>query len=246
MTAAPAVLITRPAAMAGTLASRLHALGYETVIEPLLSIVPTCAPRPAGKVDAVMITSGNVFSVLEEHSVPDGLLDLPCYCVGPRTATKARAFGFRDVRNSAGDGAELARFIDASFENRKAAILHIAGSHTETKVRLELEGRDHGMAVWPVYHALAADELSPALRILLENRCLAAVLVFSPRTAGILHSLLVSHGLEACCADLAAICLSSAAADPLRPLGWRFLAAAEKPAEDAAIACLQKLCPVKS
>src|ERR1700733_2536213 len=95
------VLITRPREVAEPLATELECLGYRAVIGPLLAIEPLVAPRPRGDLpNAIIITSGSVLSALEgrREQIAD-LLNLPCFCVGPRTAEKASAFGFQRVQN---------------------------------------------------------------------------------------------------------------------------------------------------
>src|ERR1700733_14260460 len=98
----PSVLITRPASMCEALAATLEELGYEAICEPLISISPLQAPQPqAGAIDAIAITSGNALLALKERqSGIAGLLDVPCFCVGARTAENARTFGFHNVQSA--------------------------------------------------------------------------------------------------------------------------------------------------
>jgi uroporphyrinogen-III synthase len=241
----PSVLITRPAAASQALAESLQAHGYEAVIEPLLAIVTVPTPRPIEKTEAVMITSGNAFEALGARQIDD-LLTLPCYCVGPRTAEKARAFGFRDVAATASDGVELARFIARARPGKSAPLLHICGRDVESKGAEELRKEGWRVVSWPVYMATPVPRFTPATKARLENKRLDAVAVFSPRSAQVLKTLLAESALEACCAGLAAICLSDAVAAELTPLPWRHLVAARAPTEDAVIACLEELCPVRT
>jgi uroporphyrinogen-III synthase len=244
----PTILITRPKVMSETLASTLQGLGYATAIEPLLTIELLATPRPEeGVIDAVMITSGNALLAMQGRKDDVAVIfDTPCFCVGPRTAEAARVFGFRRAQNSAGDGAELAGFMNTAFGGKAATILHIAGRDTERVTRLELEKHGHRVIGWTVYDAKPATMLTPVTRDLLMQQKLDAVLVFSPKTASVLSGLMTGAALEACCARLAAICLSNAVADDLRSLPWRRVLAPPRPAEDAVIACLQETCPVKS
>ena len=133
----PAVLITRPKAMSEALAATLQGLGYVTAIEPLLSIVPLPTLRPqTGTVDAVMITSSNtLFALKKRQSEIADLFDIFCYCVGPRTAETARAFGFRQVHAATGDSAELAGLINLSYQKKNVSILHIAARDVNDTAR---------------------------------------------------------------------------------------------------------------
>lgn len=235
-----AVLLTRPRVDSEVLAAALGKLGYQTVVEPLLTVEPLPALLPQASYDAVMITSGNALTALAGRALPADILGLPCFCVGPRTAERARAFGFRDVHSSASDGAGLARLIDGG---PFARILHIAGEHAAGKARETLEGQGRRVTFWPVYRATAVDGLTDATRGLLGAGKIGAVMLYSPRTAATFRSLVEAAGLEACCAGLSAICLSEAVADVLKPLAWRHLAAAPAPTEDAMIASLQETLP---
>jgi uroporphyrinogen-III synthase len=239
----PTVLITRPETPALALASLLQARGYETAIEPLLTIVSTNIPRPQDKTDLVMITSGNACGALEQHlGLIDDLFAQPCYCVGPRTAEKVRALGFQNVISTTSDGAELAHFI--LRQEKPSSVLHICGQAIESKAATELQKEGWRLIGWPVYAATPVTHLSAMVKTQFENKKLNAVLVFSPRMAQTLKRLLHEAALEACCKSLAAICLSDAVAAELEPLPWRRLIAASAPTEDAVIACLEDLYPV--
>jgi uroporphyrinogen-III synthase len=243
----PSVLITRPAAMAEALSVILQKCGYETVCEPLLSIAPTHTPQPqTDKIDAIAITSSNALLALKERQCGiTGLLDVPCFCVGPRTAESARTFGFRNVQNSTTDAVELAAYINVTIKP-DATIIHIAGRDVTAALREGLEKNVHCLIEWPVYEAIPAKTISAGTRALLASRKLDAVVIFSPKTARVLHDLIDGTALEACCTALTAICLSEAVADGLRSLKWRRLIVASQPSEDAVIACLQEACPVQS
>ncbi|MDX2027921.1 MAG: uroporphyrinogen-III synthase [Alphaproteobacteria bacterium] len=238
------ILITRPQAASEKLAQELGRAGYDGVIEPLLTIVPSALPMPdAENPQAVMITSGNVFEVLDKDSI-ENLLPLPCFCVGPRTADKARDFGFRDVRHSDSDGTALAQLIGESLAEKTSPILHIAAQDIDSGGQDELQRLGYQVAIWPLYVALAAGQLSGGTTSLLAQRKIDAVLVFSVRTAETLVALLKQRGLEACCESLTAIGLSESVAEALRVLRWRSLAAAPEPSEESVIACLRQLHPV--
>jgi len=244
----PSVLITRPLATAETMAAALQNLGYETAIEPLLSIKPTHVRQPkTGAIDAVMITSGSALATLENRPEEmEELFDIPCFCVGLRTAEKARVFGFRKVQHAASDGAELARLVGRAHVARKNSILHIAGRDVNRETHREIERLGHNLVHWPVYEAVPVEAFTAATRQAFKNRTFDALTFYSPRTAQVFVALIKQAALETCCAGLAAICLSPAVADVLKALNWRFLAAASQPTEEALIARLQEICPVSS
>jgi uroporphyrinogen-III synthase len=240
------VLITRPRGAAEPFASELEREGYEAAIEPLLSIIPLETPAPhIGNVDAVMITSRNALLTFDQRpQALSAFFDLPCFCIGPRTAEKARQFGFTHVHNGESDGTELARYIGNTLGKKSSSILHITGRHIDGKARHEIEALGYRANEWPVYEAVPIAAFSAATVGLLKMSKLDAITVFSPRTAEVFGRLLAHHRLETCCAGLAAICLSETVADVLKPFDWRHLVAAPKPTEDSVIACLKETCPV--
>lgn len=56
----PCVLVTRPAPVAGTLVQALEQAGYGVFHEPLLTIVPTDAPRPLIPDNAVLMFTSQI------------------------------------------------------------------------------------------------------------------------------------------------------------------------------------------
>lgn len=238
-------LITRPAVAAVHLAEKIRKFGYTPLIEPLLTIVPSGAPRPAPKrVRGVIITSRNALAALSlRRKEAADLVKLPCYCVGPRTSEAARAFGFENIKFSAGDGADLARLIQKE-EPGKSPHLHIAGDETSPAMAGLLKESGFRLSVWPVYKAQYAGALSLALQQKLVEQKVDSALFFSPRTAAEFVKLMQRHKLEACCASLSAIGLSRTVVEALQPLAWRQAVAVKVPTEDAMVACLQRICPV--
>ena len=236
----PSILLTRPRAAAERMAEELRRLGYDSAVEPLLTVVPSLAPPPDIKgVSAVMITSANALAWPLPAAL-QSLLQRPCFCVGARTAAAARAFGFQDARSADGDGADLAQLIADSAGGK--SVLHIAGQETYGKAQDILRRKGFTVGTWPVYAVVPAVEFSPQTVALIRDGKIDAVPVFSPRTAELLKTLLQRHALPACCGRLIAIGMSEAVTEALRPLPWRILAAAERPTEESVIARLQELC----
>ncbi len=253
------VLITRPLTATARLDAMLRGCGYRTLIEPMLTIVPTESARPeVPSIDAVMLTSANACTALEaQHANTRDLLTKPCFCVGPHTASAAEALGFRHIISGEGSGADLARLILTQHFSDKTEpqgwsirsahagrILHICGEDIAPAAHDELRTAGYAVTVWPVYRAEPATAFSPVLLEYLGRGLLDAALFFSPRTAAVFVDLAARHELQACCGGLTAIGLSEAVIAAARPIAWRQLAAAETPTEDAVVACLQRTCPV--
>ncbi len=242
----PTVLITRPLNAASELASELGGYGYECIIEPMLTIIPTFSLRPTvDKLQAVMFTSRNaLFALKLASSVVDDLLNLPCFCVGPRTSRHAADFGFRHIQCTNSDGAELAQFMSRTLSDKTSSILHIVGQEVDNKAQNYLELQGYNVITWSVYKAVPALDLTPSLVENFTQHRLSAVLLYSPRSAQALVALMEKAALQACCKTMIAIGLSETVVEALKPIAWRNLVAAPAPTEDAVIECLRKMCPV--
>jgi len=242
----PTVFLTRPRASAERLAARLGSLGYTSVIEPMLTIMPTGALLPVvDNAAAVMITSSNVFPVLEKDrqgALP--LLEMPCFCIGTATAEQAADFGFRDVFNAAGDGTSLAELIRRTFSGH--SLLHIAGEDVDGSAQDELRVTGFTVTVWPIYSAVRTTALSEKLTALLRGGKIDSTLVFSARSATTLSNLLTRHGLEACCQGMTTIGMSDNVTTQLAALPWKKLVAATDPNEDSVIECLHQFVSVEN
>lgn len=236
------VLITRPLAASQNLAEELLRHGYDSIIESLLVIEPlTVAPPNLSEIQAIMITSQNA---LETGQGLECFFHIPCFCVGTRTAEKARALGFQKVQSSNSDGAELAQLIGSVLKADGGSILHIAGRHVHSLARERLKAHGYPVVEWTVYVAHSALGLTEKTLGLLREHRLGAVLIFSARTAETLVALFKQYRLEACCQGLTAIGLSDAVTAILKSLPWKNLVTASAPTEDAVIDKLKQFHPV--
>lgn len=219
------VLILRPQPGADATAARARSLGLTPVVAPLFVIRPLpWTPPPPGGFEAVMLTSANA-----ARNSAEGLkafLHLPCYAVGEATAIAARAAGFAAIRAGASDGAALVREIEA---DGVAAVLHPCG-----RDRTELPDGKVRMASVPVYAADAVDGLPGAAADALREGAVA--LIHSPRAGAIFADLVGGNrsGIR-----LAAI---SAAAAAAAGKGWREVAVADAPRDEALLELAAKLC----
>jgi uroporphyrinogen-III synthase len=230
------ILLTRPRLASERWARLLAAYGFEGVIEPLLTIEPTHAPRPEGAFQAVYLTSANALETEAQNL--SGLLQLPCFCVGATTAAAAVAAGFTAIQRGSTDSLALAKQVVPALTNKAAPVLHIAGDLVNDKACDYFMRHGVTLTPWPVYRALAVEEMSTTTRALFVAGELAAVPVFSPRTASILVSLIEKYHLRDACAHVVAVGLSPAVAAVLAAVPWRDLRVAATPEEDAVLKCL--------
>ena len=210
------VLVTRPADDAGPLADRLRDLGFEPVIEPLLTIVPTGETIALDGVQAVLLTSANGARALARATTRR---DLPVFAVGDATARAALDGGFVAVASAAGDVAALAALVRARCAPAAGSLLHVSGR----EVAGDLAGRlaQAGLAVRRavLYRAEPAAALSPGLCGRIAAGGIDAALFLSPRTARSFVTLVAGAKLAASCRRMVALCLSQVVADAL-PAGF--------------------------
>lgn len=232
---APLVLITRPEDSAGPLRDELEARGLRAMIEPLLTIEPLgpVATLP-GNIQAIALTSANAVPALSDEA-----RRLPVFTVGKATAAAARAAGCGEVVSGDGDARALAALIAGTCRPEHGAILHLAGEVVREELRLGLEKEGFALRQEVVYRAVARAAFSPELQQAWHRREIAAVLLFSARTADILVRLLADHGLTSQVDSAAAICLSDLAATPCRRLDWKDIRIAAHPNRKALIRALE-------
>lgn len=225
------ILLTRPEPGAALTAERLRRLGHGVVRDPMLRIVETGAPLPEGPFDAVAFTSPNA-----ARAVAGRLAGLPAFAVGSRTAAEARAAGFADVMDCAGDAAALARTL-AEMLKPGARILHPAGEDRAADLAALLAAR--GLSVIPhiVYRAPEAEALGMESRAALRDGTLDAALHFSPRTVRALLRCVSEAGQMEPFRMLRHFCLSQAVAAPLAVAGMA-ITLAPQPHEEALLALL--------
>ncbi len=237
------ILVTRPHAAAATLATRLAESGHDAVIEPLLTIVRDAdasqrlAPALVGA-QAVLFTSANGVEVFAAASPRR---DLRAFAVGDASARTARAAGFTAVESAGGDVADLAALVARRLKPAEGPIVHGRGHDVAGDLAAPLAAAGFTVRPVPLYRAELAEELSPATVAAIRAGRIDAALFFSPRTASSFVRLAAAAGLQAACAGMVAVALSSAVAAALDALTWRRLAVASEPTETALLEALERL-----
>lgn len=219
------VLLLRPEPGASESAARARALGLEPVVAPLFAIRPVAweSPDPASY-DAILLTSANA----ARHAGPkiDAFLGLPCHAVGEATAAAARDAGFGDVRTGPLDGA--AALADVTGER----VLHLCG-----RDHLPLERPGMKLERRIVYAAEAAEALPADAVDALAKR--AVVLIHSPSAGALFAALADAAGVPRSTVLVTAI---SEAAAHATGAGWRSIAWAERPRDEALLELARRLC----
>ncbi len=230
------VLVTRPEADAAELAEALRRRGHTPLIEPLLDIRFTgTEPLDLTGVQALVFTSANGVRAAAGRT---HIRDLPVHAVGRKTADAARQAGFVHVTAAAGDGQALAADLTRMIDPAKGRLLHVGGAAVAVDIGALL--RPHGINLTRVvgYEAVAAGTLSAASLDALDQGLIGYAMFFSPRTARTFASLLTSHGRQAACARITALCLSAAVAAGLDGLRFQEVRTADRMEAEAMLELL--------
>lgn len=222
------VLILRPQPGADESAARARALGLAPVVDPLFRVEPSAwqAPDPAA-FDALMLTSAN--AVRHGGAELDRFRHLPAFAVGEATTAAAAAAGFADVRTGPAHADALAALMS---RQGIARAFHPCGAD---HVAPDAPGlRVHSV---PVYRSIAAGALGDRALAAVEDGAL--VLLHSARAAALFAALAAPYRQRV---PIAA--LSPAVAEAAGP-GWRSVAVADRPRDQALLELAAKLCQTK-
>ncbi len=211
------LLILRPRPDADATAFRASALGLAADIRPLFDIRSLDWEAPAGRFDAIMMTSAN--AARHGGAALAAYHHLPLYAVGTATAAAAQAAGFADIRERR---AGVAALIAGMADDRLSSVLHLTGRDVTPH-------RDAPFAITRVAVYAAEAIAAPALP---ET---AVALVHSTRAARRLAAL-IGHR-----AAFDAVAISADVAEALGS-GWRSIARAAMPTDAAMLALAVPLC----
>lgn len=218
------VLVLRPEPGASATAARAAALGLAATVTPLFTTRAIDWDAPAADAqDALLVTSANAMRLGGAGLAR--LAALPIYAVGAATAAAARAVGFARVIVGDDDAAAIVMQAQADGVTR---LLHLAGAEHRA---VEMAGGTISRVI--IYEAVAASRLPTPARDALAAGAVA--LVHSPRAGTLLRTLAEAAGVAA---DGIAVAAISASAGQ----GWRTLAVAERPTDDALLAAAVRLC----
>lgn len=230
------ILLTRPVGDAEKTAADLRALGHDVIVAPLMEIRFRKGPEIAlDDAQAVLVTSANGVRALARRTARR---DMPLFAVGPQTAERARAAGFRAVKSADGDAEALARAVTGWARPEAGALFHARGAHAKGDLAALLAAAGFRVQSEVLYEAVEAKALPPAAAQALGSGSLDAVLLYSQRSARIFAHCAISAGLQEICETMAALCLSEAVAAGLAPLQFRSVRIASHPDQAGLFALL--------
>ena len=219
------VWITRAQPEADATAERVRALGLEPVVEPVLEVEMVGGAPDLHGVGALAFTSRNGVRAFAALTSERGL---PVFTVGDATAEAAREAGFDDVASASGDLAALAGLIASRRDVLKGLVLYAAPEEPAGDLVGALASRGVEARSQVVYRTLPAEvSLPPDIFV---------VLVHSAKAA---RRLAAHPAMTPDDNIMAAICISPAAAEPLRDGGFREVMVAPAPNEAAMLSELR-------
>ncbi|MDA0704717.1 MAG: uroporphyrinogen-III synthase [Proteobacteria bacterium] len=224
------VLVTRPEPDASGLARALAALGVESVLAPLMEIHQRPGAVSLEGVQAILATSANGVRAFARC---EASRDLPLFAVGAATAEAARAVGFQTVDTADGDVHALGARVEQVLDPAAGALLHVAGTVTAGDLAGRLAASGFEIRREILYEARPVERLPAAAVEALRGGAIDGVLIFSPRTARALVTLVRKARVAASLQGSTAYCLSGAVAAESAALGWRRILVAEAPDQQA-------------
>ena len=222
------VVLTRPQEDSERTAVALRAKGHDVLIVPLLRVEPVDAKLRTNW-GGVVITSAHAAMALAALAQRDGLISLPLYAVGKRTADAAREIGFTDIVTAGGDVRDLLRTIVEHRADEKGPLLYLAGEDRSGDLIGDLTVRGIAAEMAIIYRAAPAPFT------------VDAVLHFSRRSAESYLAGAASAQIAGPALAVAHYCLSAQIAEPLAAAGASRVAVAKRPDEASIIDLLASL-----
>ena len=232
------VLITRHQQAAKSLENDLKALGFITLLEPLISIEFLKCSIRFENINAVLVTSGNAARAL---AMATKERNIQIYAVGDATALVLKKQGFLSVASAKGNSIDLLDLVTGCVDPEEGRLLYVSGEEIADDFSKHLIKRGFSFERAVLYRALAANCFSEGVLESLQNNGINVILFFSPRTAEIFVKLIVKFGLTESCSTMSAVCLSKAVACKANHLKWHKVAIAKKPDQVSMITALSEL-----
>ena len=231
------VVVTRPHEDGERTAAALRARGHEVLIAPMLEVESMHAEL-RNNWGGVIITSANAANAIAAHPARVGLIKLPLFAVGQRSAEAARQIGFTDIVAAGGSVRDLVRTLAAVRADAQAPLLYLAGEDRASDLVGELAARGIAAEMAVVYRA-AAVPFPPELIAALKAGEVDVVLHFSRRSAERYLAGAEEAGVTAQAIGVRHVCLSAQIAAPLIAAGAAKVAVAPRPDEASLISSLE-------
>jgi uroporphyrinogen-III synthase len=239
-----AILVTRPRPDNEATAAALRAKGFDVLMAPMLRFEPLAfQDDPDARYGAVIVTSANALRAIDSGPAIGGLLPLPMFAVGERTAEAARAAGFRNVTVASGDAAALRDLVvagRAKTPKRAGTLLYLAGADLAGDLAGELGERGFSVVTRTTYRMIPVRDLPGEICEAFAADRIEAVLHYSRRSARAFLDAVRAAGLEISALALPQCCISDAVAAILREVGTTQVTVARAPDENGLFEALHR------
>ena len=229
------ILVTRPQPDNERTGASLRARGFDVLLAPMLRFepVPLRQQQLGEDYAAVIVTSANALRAVEAQLAGSGLLDLPLFAVGDRTAAAAREAGFGTVVSAGGDAGDLRDLVQKAKRLRARPLLYLAGADLSHDLASELSEHGFTVVTQTTYRMAASSDLpSDVLDAIADNR-VEAVLHYSARSATAFIGAVRAAGVEISALALPQCCISATVAATLRDAGATRVTVASTPDENS-------------
>lgn len=208
-------LVLRAREDAARTAEKLRVMGVEPVLSPVLEIVATGAPIPAGDFDALLASSSK--GVECASPAAESFRTLPFHAVGAKTAAAARARGWSP--DIVAGSAEAILPLLLLRHTYPAKFLYLAGRDRQPTLERGLRDAGHEIAAVNVYEARAAEKLTDEAHAAIAAASVDFALHYSRRSVDIFLRLAGDAGLISQLRAMSHVALSDDVAAPLRAIG---------------------------
>lgn len=224
----PRIWVTRTAPFNRLTVQHLKSAGIDSLIEPVLRVLPLQTPTAIAVPDALVFTSLNGVRL---HRFRPSLSRLPVFAVGDHSARFARLRGYRRVTSASGDVHDLRRLICSRIA-KGADILHLSAVHPAGDLAALLRSDGYRARRICVYD-IAEASLAALDRVASALPDVGTILVHSPRAGRHVAAWLRRNALDwsghVCC-------ISEVAAGAFQNLANVRTVVAERPDEAALMA----------
>ncbi len=214
------VLITRPEPSAKQTAEMFQKAGFETLIEPLLEIIPaTKILNDLKKFQAIVTTSAMAIRTLAELST---VRDVPLWCVGKSSYEVAKKLGYKVIHYPEGDenANSLFQMIKKEINPKNGPIFYAAGDITKVDIKNLLMKSKFEVDREIIYQSKMKGNLSFKAKTFLEQKPKGAITFYSERTLRAFLTLCEKERIQFAFDRFIALSLSDAISNEVEKLPW--------------------------
>jgi uroporphyrinogen-III synthase len=232
------ILVTRPVDDTAEIAGVIESLGFQPVFSPSLKIIDesVALPDPASY-RGLIFSSVNGVRAFARLNPDASYFQLPAFAVGPGTAAELAEIGFTEIHTAAGTMRSLIPLLQAHFKGG-APLLHFRGR--------DIRDDPSALLPWPIdgitlYRAEQIESLDSAALDALSAGSVAAVLLYSARSAEAFVLAAKNAGMDGVFGGVKALCLADSVLESAHHLNWAECHVAATPDQNGMIRLLEEL-----